>query len=360
MLHELVADEIKFSFRQPEQVDRLLDQKFAADGFAFMVSHEHIDAIKWCMEKVRTYISDDDVETHVEVKLPIDAIEPGTTGTCDVILLDFTNRTLYSLDHKFGKGVRVYAEDNPQLIAYAIGAIDKYDLLGEMERVVIGVLQPRLDHHDEAELTIAQVDEWRKRLSDGAKRTHEPNAPLRAGDWCQFCPNKPVCPELHGRALAVARAAYSESQIVDGATMVPLDEVPDIQIREMLDQAPLIRAYLSSLEGEAKRRLQVGLSMSGYKLVFGRGSRQWTSVTELRAWILNEEACNFDFQREIFYKAPAMLNPAQMEKVCKSNDIPFPGAMVTKLSGNVSLVPETDPRPAIALGYEPLTTDESD
>jgi hypothetical protein len=340
MLHEAAAASLR---REPWYG---VGSVLSFDGFEFVYTEDHAALVDWCVQRVAGLVRDlhaqsgEKPELHVEIRMALDFIEPGCFGTSDVVICDYANRTLHVLDHKFGGGVKVFAAENPQLIAYGLGALDRYSLFDEFDRLVFGVLQPRLNHYDVEEITVAQANDWRSRFRAAAEATHAINAPLKAGDHCKFCPVKATCPELHTKALAAAQSVYA-------AEPTPPDALPEARIGEVLRMAPMIRAYLEAVEAEARRRLAVGLPVSGWKVVQGRGSRSWADFEKLRAWVAEQELFGALSEADA-YEEPSLRSVAQMEKVCKKLGVSIPETLIHKTYSAPSVVPESDPRPSVA------------
>lgn len=158
-------------------------------------------------------------ELMVEQRLPIfagnDAGVPEQFGTSDVVIIHEGRRRLEVRDLKYGRGVQVYAEKNPQLMLYALGALDEFGLLYEFDDVLMAIHQPRLDHVDEWVCSVEELREFEKvALAAGAKAlriaegaiSKDPNCVtpfLNPGDkQCQFCKAKGGCPALRDKVLA--------------------------------------------------------------------------------------------------------------------------------------------------------------
>ncbi len=357
MLHEVAAKAIE-AYLQGYDFTVPVGEEYSIDGFDFVFTDDHATLVEWCVDKVRMLVEETNTGTRnltgfVEMRLPMSFIEDGAFGTADLIVHDRDTRTLYVYDHKFGGGVKVYAAGNPQLIAYALAAIDyivwgPYE--GRVDRIVFGVLQPRLNHYDVEEMTIAQANDWREKFTAAAKATHDIGAPLRAGDHCKFCPVKPTCPELHTTALAAAQAVYSDP-VPDPYTL-DADRIADV-----LAKAPLIRTYLEAVEQEARRRLQVGLPVTGWKIVQGRGTRSWQSPSAIRQWAEGLAELGAIPSVDVFYDVPSFLSVAQFEKKCKALGVVFPAAFVHKEFGAPAVVPDSDPRPSLAVALEAIPED---
>lgn len=158
-------------------------------------------------------------ELLVEQRLPIfsgnDAGVPEQFGTSDTVIIDEANRQLIIIDLKYGRGVQVYAERNPQLMLYALGALDEFGLLYDFDSVRMVIHQPRLDHLDEwtcsvDELRVFEVEALeagRKALS--IKKLAGGTVFLNPGDkQCQFCKAKGDCPALRDKVLATVAGDF--------------------------------------------------------------------------------------------------------------------------------------------------------
>jgi hypothetical protein len=167
---------------------------------------------------------------HVEQRLPFFTGEiPGQFGTSDLVVEQRAARELICADKKYGRGVQVFAsyaaptpEDpdrrlpNEQLALYAVGALDKFDPLGEaFDTVLLVVIQPRLNHVDEFRMTVAELREFEQRALAAAKEAigiaeacadNDPraiNKQLTPGDdQCRFCKAKGSCPALRDKVLS--------------------------------------------------------------------------------------------------------------------------------------------------------------
>lgn len=166
-------------------------------------------------------------ELLVEQRLPIfkgnTAGVPEQFGTSDTVIIHEEQRQLTVCDLKYGRGVQVYAEKNPQLMLYALGALDEFGLLYEFDTVRLVIHQPRLDHLDEWVCSVEQLREFEKvAVIKGAvalKGLNDDRTPeqrmrdgaLNPGDkQCQFCKAKGDCPALRDKVLATVAGDFDE------------------------------------------------------------------------------------------------------------------------------------------------------
>lgn len=291
-------------------------------------------------EFVRTYV---EYVQHVTANADHVAIEQrvdyggwvtGGFGTADAIAV--VGDTLQVIDLKYGMGVRVDAANNPQGMLYALGAYAATELLFEVKRVVITIVQPRLDHISEWEISIGDLLRWAEFARQAAEATQQPDAPRHPGEkQCRFCKAKASC-----RALM----EYAESVLM--SDFDALDDLPkantlrDHDMRRALDAKPLIEGWLSAVEAQVKERLETGRGFGGYKLVAGKSSRRWRNdddAATLLAEHLGDDA----------FAPPKLLSPAQAEKALGKQRKGVIADLVEVSQGRPALAPETDKRPAI-------------
>lgn len=176
-------------------------------------------------------------ELMVEQRLPIfagnEAGVPEQFGTSDVVIIHEGRRRLEVRDLKYGRGVQVYAEKNPQLMLYALGALDEFGLLYEFDDVLMAIHQPRLDHVDEWVCSVEELREFEKQAlaagklalaicENGTPMAREIN--LVPGDkQCQFCKAKGDCPALRDKVMQVVSGHFEE-------LMDPVEYAPAVNI----------------------------------------------------------------------------------------------------------------------------------
>lgn len=174
-------------------------------------------------------------ELMVEQRLPIfsgnDAGVPEQFGTSDTVVIQEARRELIVCDLKYGRGVQVYAERNPQLMLYALGALDEFGLLYDIDTVRMVIHQPRLDHVDEWACTVEELREFEKEAlaagkqalglcaeNDMAVKIAIPFNFVPGDKQCQFCKAKGDCPALRDKVLAAVVVDFDD---VDAHSAIP-------------------------------------------------------------------------------------------------------------------------------------------
>jgi hypothetical protein len=273
----------------------------------------------------------------VEERLDLSAYIPGSFGTGDAIVVD--DDTITVVDLKFGKGVRVGAEDNPQAMLYGVGALDAFGFLGDFEHVKLSIVQPRLDHVSEHVMRVDALLDWAvNEVRQAANSALMPGAERVPGEkQCRFCRAKGTC-----RALA----AHSLKTVMDGFepqfAPIKLKGVDDLSIEEvatLLPQFDLITTWIKSVQAHAIGAAERGEIVPGYKLVNGLARRTWA----------DEDAAGKALQRKLGAKAAWRKSPITItdaEKALGKND-PIIAKHTTKPQGKPVLAPLSDKRPAI-------------
>lgn len=293
------------------------------------VTQEMADAVQQYVDYVRNLGG----EQSYEIRVDFSDWVPEGFGTCDALAV--VGDTIYVTDLKYGKGVRVDAEENSQGMLYALGALNEYDLLYDLKRVVITIVQPRLDHIDEWEISVSDLLKWGEWASQRAGMCLRPDAERVPGDkQCQWCKAQARCPEQKAHAERILLVDFD-----DVSEQKPVNTLSDDQLRAALEGKKLVLSWLDAVEKLATERLASGEGFPGFKLVAGRSVRQWGDEDKAAADLverLGDEA----YTRKL-------LSPAQAEKAlgkAKAKDI---AELIVKGEGKPTLVPESDKRPAV-------------
>lgn len=256
----------------------------------------------------------------IEQRVDFSHVVPDGFGTADCIIKD--NDVLHVIDLKYGKGVPVYAENNTQLLLYAIGALNGFTnyMPGS---IVMHIVQPRISNYSKWTITRYELDYWIEFLRSKALAALQPDAKrIPHKDACRWCKAKPTCPAIYN--------------FIDH-TIKPLKEkktLSDEELKLVLDNSKLITDFLSSVEELVYDKIASGESFKGYKLVNGRQVRKFKtdSLEELES----------SLGESIYKKVPITL--AEAEKIFGKDVI---NEITYKQEGKPILVPDSDKRVAI-------------
>lgn len=278
--------------------------------------------------------------------------QPDSFGTSDAIVIDTAAKRITVVDLKYGMRL-VYAENNPQGLLYAIGALPIAGLFApEIDEVEIVIHQPRKDHIDRWVVTRDTIDVWVRDFGTAAALTTVEDAPLVPSEKaCQYCKAKATCPAL---------GALVNEYTTQDKDFLPWEDLtedtiahPSWNLSDVLPKIELIEAWCEAVKAEAYKRLSTGQAVKGFKLVKGKeGNRKWfdTDVVESAFQALH-------IPDEQIYKK-TVISPTQAEKVLKTNPAAWAKleGYIERAEAKLVMVPETDPKPAVAIAqFQDLT-----
>jgi len=296
----------------------------------FVVTDEMADAVQIYLDYVRALPGD----LRVEERVRFDDYVPEGFGTVDALNLG-DDGTIYITDLKYGRGVQVDAENNPQAMCYALGALADYGFVDEFETVAIAIVQPRLDHISEWRTTVAELRTWAEQtLGPAAQVALTDNAPAVPGEkQCRWCRAKGSCRVLadHVRALACEGFGGAEPELL----------APD-QLGACLDAVPLIKGWIEAVHAHALGVLRRGDPVPGWKMVEGRAQRRWDDETTVEKALTRAKIKAADrFTKKL-------ISPAQAEKLL-GKEHALLARHIVRPDGAPTLAPANDKRPALDL-----------
>lgn len=277
----------------------------------------------------------------IEHRFDLSAIHRGLYGTADAVIYFPGQRKLMVVDYKHGAGIAVDVEENLQLQYYGLGALLSTGL--PCETVELVIVQPRVESEDGPvkrwSFSCVDIIDFGADLADDAAATEVPDAPLRPGKHCRFCPAAPVkCPAVRDRAQAAAKADFATPALTTGYD-------PEV-LAKNLAMIPAIEAWITKVHEFAYGEAMHGRLPPGFKLVSKRATRKWVASEEQVVKYMEEATKK---PKAEFYSTPSLKTPAQMEKLCSKQTGEGLRAMMASVSSGYNLVPESDSRPAVTM-----------
>ena len=274
--------------------------------------------------------ADKDTRLLVEARLNLRSFIPEGFGSSDAVIIG--NDTVSVYDLKFGKGIKVDAVNNPQMMIYALGAVygpaDDY----VVHDIRMTIVQPRLAWYSRFETTFEGLTHWGKyTLRPAAAKAFEGAGEYRPGAHCRFCRVAPSCRvcEAYSRAL---RETFQDPS-----------DLRDDELGYVLAQLDVLRGWAAKVETRAMDLLQQGKPVEGWKLVEGRSVRK---ISDQDAAIERLKAAGIDLDTVL--KAPELKGLTDPEKVLRKSGLQtILGDLITKSQGKPTLAREDDPRPAM-------------
>lgn len=285
----------------------------------------YVDFIK---EKALSFPSNPYIE--IEKRVDFSRWVDGGFGTCDCVLIH--GSTLSIIDLKYGKGVPVSSEQNEQLILYALGAYDAFNLIYNLDKIELNIVQPRINNFSTWEISLTELLLWGDYFKVQAEKALGGNGELvPSAKACKFCKARDIC---------TARAENNLS--LESEIKLKPNEIPKDKLYEYISRGEDIAKWVADLKAYALDMCLKGEDVKGLKAVAGRTSRSWTNQDEAINKLIEggiDEAIIYD-------KVPLTL--AKLEKALgKQQFTTLVGDLVVTSEGKPTLVFENDKRPAI-------------
>lgn len=265
----------------------------------------------------------------IEQKLDFSRFVPDGFGTGDCIII--SDSTLHIIDFKYGQGVLVEAENNPQMMLYALGALEIYDGLYDIENISMTIYQPRRENISTWTIPVSKLQEWTENiLIPKAEKAYKGEGDYCTGSWCTFCKAAVKC-----RARAEEKLKLAEYEF-KAPPLLTDDEIEDIlgKLDDLTKWANEITAYAQDAA------LNHGKEWRGFKVVEGRSNRKYTDEDAVA------EAAKAAGYTDIYKQS--LISITEMEKLMgKKGFAEILGGLIYKPPGKPTLVPVSDKRQAI-------------
>jgi len=274
---------------------------------------------------------------YVAAESPIDLTSwglPDIWGMLDYMIHDSIKRHAHIIDWKFGAGIIVYARENPQLLAYAAGAI-KWPTT--VQEITLHIVQPAIEHYDTWELSIHDLYNWvHGTLAVAINKCHNDGIDkFNPGvSQCRWCDAKNFC---EARITLVQETAVKFFEAKEKLAICPTME----DLVKLLEMAPLVEETIKSIRLYLQIELEKGNIVPGMKLIRGRANRIWINENDAITWLAKNTSIE-----ELF--TSKLRSPSQFEKEVRTlkKSEGFKTLYETP-EGKISMVPESDSRPAI-------------
>ena len=265
----------------------------------------------------------------IEQRLDFSCYVPDGFGTGDCLII--SDDRLHIIDFKYGMGVLVEAEDNPQMKLYALGALAVYDALYDIREVSMTIFQPRRENVSTWTVSVEDLKAWAENeLKPRAKMAYDGEGEYFPGEWCTFCRAAVRCRTRAEEKLKLAQTEFR---------MPPL--LTDAEIEEILAVLPDLTKWANEIAAYAlDAALNHGKEWNGFKVVEGRSVRKY-----------RDEAAVAEAAKEAGYKdiyRQSLIPLTEMQRLMgKDRFEEILGGLITKAPGRPTLVPKSDRRPAM-------------
>lgn len=290
-------------------------------------SDAYVDFIMEQVEEAKQHCKDPIVL--IEQHLDFSCYVPDGFGTRDCIII--SDEKLHIVDFKYGMGILVEAEDNPQMKLYALGALELYDALYDIKEVSMTIFQPRRENVSIWTVLVEELKTWAENvLKPRAQMAYNGEGEYLPGEWCTFCRAAVRC-----RARAEEKLKLAQSEF----RLPPL--LTDAEIEEILSVLPDLTRWANEITAYATdAAVNHGKEWNGFKVVEGRSVRKYRDEEKVA-----EAAIDAGF-KDIYRKS--LITLTEMQKLMgKAKFEEVLGGLIYKPPGKPTLVPDTDKRPAM-------------
>lgn len=279
------------------------------------------------LEDIKAYCNDPLVL--IEQRLDFSKYVPDGFGTGDCLIV--ADNTLYIIDFKYGKGVEVDSEDNPQMMCYAIGALELFDRLYDIENVCMIIFQPRIENISVSNMSVTELYNWAENtLKPIAQLAYEGKGEFKAGDHCQFCKIKASCRKRAEYNMELAKYDFEEPA-----------ELTDEEVSEILIKSGDLVSWVSDVKEYALNQAIQGKNYPNLKLVEGRSNRKYLNEEEAARAVI---AAGYDpYEKKLL----GITSMTSLLGKTKFNEVL--GNLIYKPQGKPTLVLESDKRPAMQI-----------
>ena len=307
-------------------------KEFYRDGWPEEVTKEMLDCAKAYGDYIQELITDDNAVVLLEQRLDFSPWVPDGFGTADCIIIQ--GNRLDIVDYKFGKGVEVSADDNSQMRLYGLGALHEFGDIYDITEVGMHIFQPRLNNISIEELSRGALADWGDEVKPVAELAAKGQGEYCSGEHCRFCPHAGQCPTLSASCMKVVNLGGGKAAV---PTMAPW------MIADVLKQESMITGWLKAVKERAMAQMLSGEEIPGYKVVEGRGSREWSDSKAVEATLFHD----IGLSEEEYMTEPVLLSPYQLEKsIGKKRVTEAVGMYIVTKPGNPTIAPATDKREA--------------
>lgn len=282
----------------------------------------------FAVAKVRT----PDAKLLIEERVDFSHLVEKGFGTGDVCIV--ADGFLDVIDLKYGKGVKVDADNNPQLMLYGSGALRNFEMMYDIHTVNLVIVQPRLDHVSEWKISTEKLIEWgEKEVKPKAAKAYQGKGVQKAGDHCKWCKVKAMCATLAAKNVKLAQHDFKDPHLLT-----------ESQVIEVYKQQPMLVDWVNSVAKYLLDEAVKGKKWPGFKLVEGRSNRKWTDEEKVK------QALTDNLFDEKDFTTTKLQGITSVEKLVGKSEFPtILGKLVIKPQGKPTLVPISDKRPAMGI-----------
>lgn len=288
-------------------------------------AEEYCNYVLEQLEEAKKYCADPMV--FIEQRLDFSRWVENGFGTGDCLIL--ADQVLQIIDYKHGLGVLVESDHNSQMMCYALGALEAFDGIYDIDSVTMTIFQPRRDNISTWSCTKEELLKWANEvLAPTAALAYEGKGDFKAGEHCQFCKVKATCRKRAEFNLELAQYDFAMPDTLD-----------EIEIAAILEKVDQLIAWGNDIKDYALVQAQAGTHFEGWKIVEGRSNRKFTDEAAVATAVTEAGFDPYEKKLLGITAMSSLLGKKQFDELL--------GGLVYKPPGKPALVPESDKRPAM-------------
>ena len=273
-----------------------------------------------------------DPQVLIEQKLDFSKYVPGGYGYVDCLII--ADGTLTVIDYKYGLGIAVSAERNPQMFCYALGALALFDGIYDIDNVHLIIYQPRRENISEYDISNSELIKWAEEvLAPTAELAIKGKGEYKSGAHCQFCKAKATCRKRAECNLELAKYDFEVPATLD-----------DHEIAAILRKADELVSWANDVKEYALKEALHGTKFEGFKLVAGRSNRKYTNEAAVADIVVAAGKDPYEKKLLGITAMTALLGKKVFEEIL--------GGLILKSPGKPTLVTIDDKRPEFNSAYE--------
>lgn len=267
----------------------------------------------------------------IEQRLDFSNYVPNGFGTGDCLIV--SDNKLHIIDFKYGKGILVDSNNNPQMMLYALGALNIYESIYDIKNVKMTIFQPRRENISSFEISVDELKKWAEgELKEKANLAYKGEGDFKCGDWCRFCRASTTCRKRAEEKLKLLKHEFKKPDLLE-----------DYEIEEILRIIPDLTKWADDVFLYASEMaIQKGKNWNGFKVVEGRSNRKFLDDKKVEETLLDEGIKDI-------YKT-SLLTLTELEKrLGKEKFNELLANLIIKPRGRLTLVPVNDKRAKVDL-----------
>lgn len=342
-----------------------------SEGGIYELNIEDTSAVREALQYIENLPGGGEIRSELKVDPGVFLDRDDVYGTLDVVItINFLGDIeIEIIDYKHGVVV-VEVPGNSQLVLYTLGLIAK-----EIEEhnapmggfnYKLTIVQPRAYHPEgtirSVRYTYTELMEFAKQYKAAADAADDPNASRTPGvKQCRYCLARTTCAKLREYVISVSQGSYvalPDPGKLETALLRQPEALSVDELRVVLDNAPIIKAFLKAVDAYAQTAYLKGIRSFGHKLVAGRGTRSWVKDDKgIKAELLKLEKIGGEKIAETDITKPAALTtPKQtidrLKTLVDKETLKEIKALIRQGHEKPKLVPETNAALALRLSVD--------